>query len=301
MTLRFQFAFGSVAWFIAAPARAQEAKPAEPAKPKITYDEHVKPILREHCFSCHGADMQKGGLALDTYQKAMTGGSSGEVVLAGDLGSSRLWALVSHMEEPKMPPMQDKLPEAKLALISKWIEGGAPENAGSKVSIKKASLAAVAVSANGKPEVVAVPENLLKQPVVYTAKPGQTTALAASPWAPLVAVAGQKQIAVYSTDNAQLQGILPFPEGIPYVLKFSRNGSVLLAAGGRGGHSGCVVLFDVKSGKRMAKIGEETDAVLAADINATHTLVALGGPSKVVRIFSVQTGEMVGELRKHTD
>src|SRR5687767_7375766 len=106
---------------------AQEAKPAAPAMPKITYDDHVRPVLREHCFSCHSADKQESGLALDTYQKVMAGGSSGEVVVPGDLGISRLWVLVSHLEEPKMPPKQDKLAAAKLDLIQKWIEAGAPE------------------------------------------------------------------------------------------------------------------------------------------------------------------------------
>src|SRR5256885_17082579 len=98
-----------IAWaVVCAPfAVAQDAKPAAPAAPKITYDEHIRPILREHCFSCHSADKQESGLALDNYQKAMAGGSSGEVVLPGDLASSRLWALVSHAEEPKMPPKQD--------------------------------------------------------------------------------------------------------------------------------------------------------------------------------------------------
>src|SRR6266436_115151 len=99
-------------WFVLALlvsiGRAQDAKPAPPpAAPKITYDEHVRPILREHCFSCHSADKQESGLQLDSYQKAMAGGSSGEVVLPGDLASSRLWALVSHAEETKMPPKQD--------------------------------------------------------------------------------------------------------------------------------------------------------------------------------------------------
>src|SRR6187549_353277 len=88
---------------------AQDAKPTAPMAAKITYDEHVRPILREHCFSCHSADKQESGLALDSYQKTMAGGSSGEIVLAGDLASSRLWALVSHAEEPKMPPRADKL------------------------------------------------------------------------------------------------------------------------------------------------------------------------------------------------
>jgi WD40 repeat protein len=281
---------------------AQEAKPAAPAAPKITYEEHVRPILREHCFSCHSADKQESGLQLDSYQKAMAGGSSGEVVLPGDLASSRLWALVSHAEEPKMPPKQDKLAAAKLETISKWIEQGAPENAGSKVTLKKNPLAAVAASTTGKPEgPLVMPVGLLKQPVHYTSRPGQITALATSPWAPVVAIAGQKQVALYHSDNGQLLGILPFPEGIPQVVRFSRNGSVLLVAGGRGGQSGCVVLFDVKMGKRIAKIGDELDAVLAADINSTHTLVALGGPNRVVRIYSAQTGELLHEIRKHTD
>src|SRR5262245_22761575 len=85
---------------------AQDAKPSATPQPRITYDEHVRPIFREHCFSCHSADKQESGLALDNYAKAMAGGSSGEVVLAGDLASSRLWALVSHAEQPKMPPRQ---------------------------------------------------------------------------------------------------------------------------------------------------------------------------------------------------
>jgi mono/diheme cytochrome c family protein len=279
----------------------QESKPAA-AAPRITYDEHVRPIFREHCFSCHSADKQESGLQLDNYPKAMAGGSSGEVVLAGDLASSRLWALVSHAEEPKMPPRQDKLAAAKLELISKWIEQGAPENAGSKVVIKKSALSAIASVAVGKPEgPAAMPVSLVKQPVVHTKRPGQITALAASPWAPLVAVAGQKQVILYNSENGELLGIVPFPEGTPQVVRFSRNGEVLLVAGGRGGQSGCVVLYDVKSGKRIAKIGDELDAVLAADVNAQQTLVALGGPNRVVRIYSAQTGELLNEIRKHTD
>jgi WD40 repeat protein len=279
------------------------AKPAEPAAAKITYDDHIRPIFREHCFACHAQDRAKGGLVLDSYAKTMEGGSSGEVVLAGDKDSSRLWALTSHSEEPKMPPMQDKLAVAKLDLLSKWIEQGALENSGSKANIKKkANLALAAVSSSGKPEgPVAMPEGLLKQPVLFTPKPGAITALAASPWAPLAAVAGQKQVSLYNTDTAELLGVLPFPEGIPHVLQFSRNGSVLLVGGGRGGHSGIVVLFDVKTGKRITKVGEELDSVLAADINNTHSLVALGGPSKIVRIYSTETGQLLHEVKKHTD
>lgn len=106
---------------------ADEAKPAEAAKPaaKITYDEHVRPIFREHCFSCHNQDTKKSDLSLASFAGAMQGGSTGAIISAGDPDSSRLWQLVSHAEEPKMPPNQDKLPAAKLDMIKGWIAGGA--------------------------------------------------------------------------------------------------------------------------------------------------------------------------------
>ncbi|MCR9120512.1 MAG: hypothetical protein NXI22_26565, partial [bacterium] len=99
---------------------------------KVTYDDHVKPVLRESCFKCHNQNEDKGGLALDTYARLMEGGSSGEVVYAAELDNSRLWHLVNHEDEPAMPPNSPKLAAAKLAVIKKWIDGGALENSGSK-------------------------------------------------------------------------------------------------------------------------------------------------------------------------
>src|SRR5277367_4857571 len=80
-------------------SRADDKKPA-----KITYDEHVQPIFREHCFACHNSDKARGGLVLNTYTGAMAGGASGAVLKPGDPDGSRLLNLVSHKEEPHMPP-----------------------------------------------------------------------------------------------------------------------------------------------------------------------------------------------------
>ncbi len=98
-----------------------------------------------------------------------------------------------------------------------------------------------------------------------------------------------------------LLGALPFSEGTIHDIKFSRNGSLLMAAGGRGAFSGRVVLFDVKTGKRVAEIGDEVDSVLAADVSANHQYVALGGPAKIVKVFSTKTGELIHRIKKHTD
>src|SRR5688572_21482832 len=112
---------------------ADEAKPATDPKaaPKITYDEHVQVIFREHCYTCHNQNEAKSDLALDSYGRTMQGGASGEVVFAGDADNSRLYALTAHIEQPKMPPNQDNIPEAKSKILKDWIVGGALQSSGS--------------------------------------------------------------------------------------------------------------------------------------------------------------------------
>lgn len=277
-------------------------EPAADPQAKITYDEHVRPILREHCFSCHNQDAAKSGLALDSYPRAMEGGSSGEIVLEGDLESSRLWSLVSHAEEPFMPPGQDKLSDEKLTIIRQWIMGGLLENAGSTAKAKKPAVQLAVPVTTGRPTgPLAMPEGVPTTPVVVTPRAAAVSALASSPWAPLVAVAGQQQIVLYQSDEARLLGVLPFPEGVAYSLRFSGDGSLLLAGGGRNASLGLSVLYDVKTGNRLLTVGDELDAVLATDISPDLKRIALGGPGRVVRIFSTETGERLHEIRKHTD
>lgn len=96
-------------------------------------------------------------------------------------------------------------------------------------------------------------------------------------------------------------GTLPFPEGDIHDLRFSRNGDLLIAAGGIGAESGKAVVYDVKTGRRIATLGDEYDIVLSADISADHKYVAIGTPAKLVKIFSTRTGELVHRIKKHTD
>ena len=281
-------------------ASAQDAKPAE----KVNYTDHVLPIFRAKCGMCHSAGQAKGGLVLENYAASMTGGASGAVVEAGDLDGSRLWALITHKEQPAMPPKEPKLPVEMLAVIQKWIDGGALEKKDSQVKVKKK--ASMTLSTTGistdKPEgPPPMPENLSTEPLALSLRGNAVTALAASPWAPLAAVSGHRQVLLYNLDDFTLAGVLPFPEGTVHVLRFSRNGSLLLAAGGRGGQTGRVIVFDVKTGKRVFEIGAEPDVVLGADISPNHGQIALGGPKKMVRVYSTADGELMFEMKKHTD
>lgn len=274
------------------------------ADAKVTYDDHVVPILRDKCFACHNQDRKSGGLRLNTYTNLMAGGASGAPLKPGDPDGSLLYKLMTHKEEPFMPPKSPLLPKESLDTVRRWIEGGALENSGSKLVVvnkPKYDIALDAV-AKGKPQgPPPMPQKLPLEPVVTAARPSAVTAIASSPWAPVVAVAGQKQVLLYHAETLAPLGILPFPEGTPHVLKFSRNGGLLLAGGGYAGKSGRVVVWNVTTGERIFAVGEELDAVLAADLSADQSLIALGGPSKVVRIYSTRDGKLQHEIRKHTD
>jgi len=269
---------------------------------KLTYDENVLPILREKCFACHNPDKERGGLTLTSYGKIMEGGGSGAVIEPGDPDSSTLFLLASHKKEPHMPPKQDRLPQESLEIIRSWISGGALENAGSKPKPKAKAEIALSAAPTKRPDgPPPLPEGLAVETVTRTPRPNAITALASSPWAPLVAVGGQRQVVLYHAETFELLGILPFPEGVPHILRFSRSGELLLAGGGHGAKSGRVVVWKVKNGERAIEVGDELDSVLSADLSADQTLVALGGPSKVVRILSTADGSVLHEIKKHTD
>jgi WD40 repeat protein len=283
-------------------ASAVNSHAVDPAK-KLTYDEHVLPILRDKCLSCHNQDKKSGGLVLNTYTSLMEGGGAGSAIEPGNPDESYLLKLVEHRMQPSMPPKSPKLPAEQLATLRQWIAAGALENAGSKAKIANKPKYDIALKSvnKGKPDVPPMPGKLGLEPVVVTPRATAITALAASPWAPLVAVGGQKQILLYHSDTLDLLGVLAFPEGVPHVLKFSRNGGLLLAGGGVGAKQGKVAVYNVTTGERVFTVGDEFDTVLAADISADQSFIALGGPSKMIRIYSTKDGQLVHDIKKHTD
>jgi WD40 repeat protein len=235
----------------------------------------------------------------------MKGGSSGEAVKAGAPDASLLFRVVSHLEEPEMPPKKPKLADPQLALIKDWIAGGALESAGgtavkSRDAALKVSLPAAEQAAEGPPPMPGHLPDVTDAAVL--AKPAPVIALAASSRAPLAAVSSHAQVLLYNTETRALLGALPFPERQANVLRFSGDGSLLLAAGGRGAHSGKAVVFDVKTGQRVAEAGAEaSDAILAADLSPDRSLIATGGPDKLVRLYSVAGGKLARSIKKHTD
>jgi WD40 repeat protein/mono/diheme cytochrome c family protein len=285
----FQIWVFSLSVFAGAVARADS---------RVVFDAQIREIFRARCFKCHGDDEQKGDLNLQHYAAAMKGGSSGVAIVPGKPNSSPLFQAVTHVEGvEKMPPKSERIPDAEIEMIRAWITAGAPEKEGS--AVRTVARLQMPEMGRERPVTPVMPVNL---PVVERGGcPHPVTALAASPWAPLFARAVRDAVELRHADNGLLLGTLSFPEGIPFVLRFSRDGSRLMAAGGNAVSSGKVVLFDVRTGTRVAELGDENDAVLAADWSPDGKWVALGGSGRTVKVFATADGREVYRIRKHTD
>jgi hypothetical protein len=271
------------------------------AQDKVTFVDAALPVLRQRCGACHNADKKTAGLDVTTYAAIMQGGGSGEVIVPGDAPGSHLFSVANHDTEPKMPPDAPPIPEPERQVLRAWIDGGALENAGSVATVVKKVDVAMTTPASERPAVPPLPAHLPLEPVLRTAVVDACASIATSPWAPVAAVCGQKQVLLYRTDSLELAGVLPFPEGRPHLVRFSAGGGLVLAGGGVGAASGRVAVWNVKTGRRLRTLGEELDIVLAADVSPDQRLVAFGGPQKVVRIHSLETGAKLHDLVKHTD
>ena len=275
---------------------------ASPEKPNFQDD--IVPVFEQSCNSCHNPDRARGGLDLTSINAILAGGSSGEVSLPGDPDGSLLYLLPARLQEPHMPPRGEKIEKSQLLLIKNWIaQGMLPTASGKPMKKKKSSVnLALGSVSMGKPEgPPPMPKHLSLQPTMVTDRAFAPSAMAAAPWSPLVALAGQKQIILYNTENMQISGILPYDEGFIESMNFSRNGKLIIASGGRGGKSGNVAGWDVETGRRVLNVGEEQDSILTADISADQSLVVIGGTNKLVKVFDLATNEILYKIKKHSE
>ncbi len=89
------------------------------------FERKVRPLLVQHCFSCHARGQKKGGLSLANRAGLLAGGESGAVIALGKPGESSLIVAVEQTGDVQMPP-NSKLSKEEVAILRKWIELSAP-------------------------------------------------------------------------------------------------------------------------------------------------------------------------------
>jgi len=96
-----------------------------PAARPVDFIKDVQPILREHCFECHAAGNEEGGLNLGVRQRVFEGSDNGPILASGDSANSRLIHLVARLEKDNvMPPDGDPLTAEQVGVLRAWIDQG---------------------------------------------------------------------------------------------------------------------------------------------------------------------------------
>ena len=85
-------------------------------------DRDVLPLLKVRCLKCHSPLVSKGKLNLSSPRSLARGGSSGAVIVPGNLEESVLWDLVSSDEMPPKP--EEPLSADEKGMLRRWIEQG---------------------------------------------------------------------------------------------------------------------------------------------------------------------------------
>jgi len=119
----------SSAAYLLALASAGAATPQE----AVTFNSHIRPILSDKCFSCHGFDKttREAGLRLDTAEGAyapLEDDKSLRAIVPGDPKSSEVWRRITSKDPDLIMPVPDfhkPLSADEIALITRWIEQGA--------------------------------------------------------------------------------------------------------------------------------------------------------------------------------
>ena len=87
----------------------------------------VQPLLRRHCYRCHGSRKQAGGLQLNRRESASGVADSGELIIVQGDGDASLIIkrLTNHGYGDLMPRDAQPLSDDEIELLRRWIDGGA--------------------------------------------------------------------------------------------------------------------------------------------------------------------------------
>jgi hypothetical protein len=97
----------------------------------VQYNRDIRPILSEHCFQCHGPDVEhrEAELRLDAADSATQDRGGYAAIVPGDPASSEVVARIQSLDpDLQMPPggAHKRLSPPQLELLTRWIEQGAP-------------------------------------------------------------------------------------------------------------------------------------------------------------------------------
>jgi len=108
---------------------AAEKAPAEKVPTGVAFDSHIRPLLSDKCFHCHGPDKNKreADLRLDSQLDEQNDRGDYQLVVPGKPQKSELYRRITTSDtDERMPPEDSdkKLSPSEIEMVRRWIEQG---------------------------------------------------------------------------------------------------------------------------------------------------------------------------------
>ncbi|MGH9629439.1 MAG: c-type cytochrome domain-containing protein [Bryobacteraceae bacterium] len=241
-----------------------------------SYFRDIRPVIQRQCQGCHQPNVKSSELDLTSYEALQAGGKRGPLFQAGAAGDSMLIKYLTGEMKPQMPMGQPALPAEQIELFRAWIAGGAKDDT--------------------PPEAR---ETLsLGEPVVYR-QPPVITAVAWAPDGGTLAVSGYREVLLHSLDGSAPPRRLPGLSERIHSITFSKDGSLMMAAGGTPARFGEVQFWDPAAGKLLRSITLTGDTVFGGSLSPDGSKAAVGCADNTVRILDVATGKELHKIGNH--
>jgi WD40 repeat protein len=232
----------------------------------ISYFRDIRPVMQRQCQGCHQPSIKSSNLDLTTYDGFKSGGKRGP-------GAGTVVRYLTGELKPQMPLGQPALTAAEIETFRAWIAAGALDDTPAEASDDK--------------------------PIIYL-QPSVINALAFSPDGKSLAVSGNREVLIHALDGGSTPPVrlAGLSERI-LSLVYSKDGSILVAAGGTPALFGEIQIWDVPTAKLRRSVTLTADTVFGASISPDNSKVAVGCTDNTLRIVDAAAGKELFKIGNH--
>lgn len=258
--------------FMAVPCSSDEV-----GHPDFTRD--VAPIFAKYCNGCHNASDAESHLVLETFEGLEKGGDRGAAIVPGRADASLMIRMLRGEVEPQMPPIDNRHPtEEEISILGAWIDSGAkgPNNAPPMI------------------QEIAVPKIIPKVETIQT-----FASLDIAPDGSRLALGRERCVDVVDLPEGTVRWTSPPLEGLVNSVRFSKDGSLLVAASGVPGLYGMATVLRASDGSVVNRIRGHRDAMYDARFDSAGRSLVTCSYDRQIAFWNMASGELERTLGGH--